>query len=207
MILNRRNMIAGLAAAAPVLAASSLPALAQQQVSLDQISAYLNGLQTVEGQFTQANSDGSRSSGTIYIKRPGRLRFEYAGDDTLMLASGGQLAIFDPRSNLPPDRYPLNQTPLNIILERNVDLSRRNMVRGLQVQGDRATVTAQDPDHPEYGSIELVFATNPMTLWQWTVIDQAGGRTTVSLSQIRLGGQLSDSIFNIESEMRRWERR
>jgi len=63
------------------------------------------------------------STGQIYIKRPGRIRFEYnAPDNSLMIAGGGQVAIFDPRSNTRPDRYPLNQTPLSIILERNVDL-------------------------------------------------------------------------------------
>ncbi|AEM42120.1 LolA family protein [Ketogulonicigenium vulgare] len=203
MRLNRRDLLASAMALSAGTLGGALPAFAQQ-VTLNDISAYLNGLTTAEGRFTQANADGSQSAGAIYIKRPGRMRFEYdPPDNGRMLASGGQLAIFDPRSNLPPDRYPLNQTPLNIILERNVDLGRRNMVRGMQVDGNRAIVTAQDPSHPEYGAIELVFQISPMTLWQWTVIDQAGGRTTTTLSEIRIGGQISDSIFNIESEMRR----
>jgi outer membrane lipoprotein-sorting protein len=76
-----------------------------QQLSLAQISQYLNGLQTAQGGFTQINQDGTLSTGTIYIKRPGRIRFDYAApDNTLVIGGGGSLAIFDPRSNAGPER-------------------------------------------------------------------------------------------------------
>ena len=100
-----------------------------QQLSLGQISQYLNQLQTAEGGFTQINGDGTLSTGTIYIKRPGRIRFEYnPPEKSLVIGQGGQLAIFDPRSNAGPEIYPLNRTPLGIILRRNVDLASARMV-------------------------------------------------------------------------------
>ena len=118
-------------------------AASAQQLSLSQISAYLNQLQTAQGGFTQINSDGTLSTGQIYIKRPGRIRFEYnAPSDSMVLAGGGQLAIFDARSNTGPDRYPLNQTPLSIILQPNVDLGRESMVTNVATDGTTTTVTA-----------------------------------------------------------------
>jgi hypothetical protein len=53
------------------------------------ISAYLNGLTTVEADFTQVNSDGTISTGKIYIKRPGRVRFEYGPPDRSLVIAGG----------------------------------------------------------------------------------------------------------------------
>jgi len=174
-----------------------------QQLSLSQISAYLNQLQTAQGGFTQINSDGTLSTGQIYIKRPGRIRFEYnAPSDSMVLASGGQLAIFDARSNTGPDRYPLNQTPLSIILQPNVDLGRESMVTNVATDGTTTTVTAQDPDNPDYGSIQMVFTANPIELRQWVVIDDLGAETTVILNDLISGGVIRDILFNIQAETR-----
>jgi len=189
---------------AALLATPALVTSAQaQQLSLAEVSGYLNRLVTAQGGFTQINGDGTLSTGQIYIKRPGRIRFEYnAPDNSLMIAGGGQVAIFDPRSNTRPDRYPLNQTPLSIILERNVDLGQRRMVTGHTSDGTTTTVTAQDPDHPEYGNIQLVFTANPVELRQWVVTDDTGGQTTVILNDLVPGAGIAETQFNIRREMR-----
>lgn len=202
MMIRLRPILAALALAlAPVLAG---PASAQQ-LSLAEVSNYLNEMQTAQGGFTQINADGTISTGTLYIKRPGRVRFEYAPpEQSLVVAGGGQVAIFDPRSNTGPDRYPLNQTPLNIILERNVDLTRAEMVTGHTSDGTTTTITAQDPANPEYGSIQMVFTAAPVELRQWIVTDDAGGQTTVVLDGLTTGGQIGDILFNIQAEMANW---
>ena len=182
-------------------------AASAQQLTLAQISQYLNQLQTAQGGFTQINADGSLSTGTIYIKRPGRIRFEYAPPErSMVIAGGGQLAVFDPRSNAGPDRYPLNQTPLNIILQRDVDLGRARMVTGQSYDGTATTITAQDPDHPEYGNIQLVFTAAPIELRQWIVTDDLGNQTTVILNDLVKGGAIGDILFNISAETRKWNK-
>jgi len=198
----KRRLFLTLGAAA--LATPALVTTAQaQQLSLGALSGYLNQLVTAQGGFTQINGDGTLSTGQIFIKRPGRIRFEYnAPDNSLMIAGGGQVAIFDPRSNTRPDRYPLNQTPLSIILERNVDLAQRSMVTGHTSDGTSTTVTAQDPDHPEYGNIQLVFTGSPIELRQWIVTDDTGGQTTVILNDVVPGAAIGEAKFNIRSEMR-----
>ena len=190
--------------AAAALTFAALP-VAAQQLSLGEISAYLNQLQTGSGGFTQINADGTIGTGTIYIKRPGRIRFEYAPPDrSLFLAGGGQVAVFDPRSNEGPERFPLNQTPLSIILAENVDLGRANMVTAHVSDGTTTTVTAQDPEHPDYGSIQLVFTADPVELRQWIVTDDAGSQTTVVLNDLATGVQIGDRAFNIQAEMDAW---
>ena len=199
-MLRRTFLTLGAAAlASPALVTSARA----QELSLGEVSNYLNQLVTAQGGFTQINGDGTLSTGQVFIKRPGRIRFEYnAPDNSLMIAGGGQVAIFDPRSNTPPDRYPLNQTPLNIILERNVDLAQRSMVTGHTSDGTTTTITAQDPAHPEYGNIQLVFTANPVELRQWIVTDDTGGQTTVILNDVVPGAAIGDVKFNILSEMR-----
>ena len=51
-------LTAGLSLSVPLAAAA-------QKLPLNQISSYLNKLQTAKGEFTQINGDGSISKGTI----------------------------------------------------------------------------------------------------------------------------------------------
>jgi outer membrane lipoprotein-sorting protein len=194
--MNRRTLFL-----APVaLLALSVPVLAEK-LSLGTLSKYLNSLTTVEADFTQVNSDGSVSTGRIFIKRPGRVRFEYnPPDKALVLAGGQQVAIFDGKSNVPPEQYPLKRTPLNLILAANIDLGRAKMVVGHSADATSTRVKAQDPEHPEYGTIELVFSADPVELRQWVITDDLGQQTTVILGGMTKGGALGEGMFSITRE-------
>ena len=187
------------------LIALTLPAQAEK-IGLKDLSAYLNKMTTAETDFTQVNADGSVATGKIFIKRPGRVRFEYAPPDrSLVLASAGQVAIFDAKSNQPPEQYPLKRTPLNLILAEKVDLARAKMVVGHKEVENATRVTAQDPENPEYGTIELVFTANPIALRQWIITDDLGSQTTVILGELAKGGDYPTSLFSITSEVDRRE--
>ena len=180
----------------------ALPAAAEK-ISLNEISRYLNGLKTVVADFTQVNADGSVTPGRVFIHRPGRVRFEYKGDSTLVLASGGQVAVFDKKSNTGAQQYPLSRTPLNIILADNVNLGRSGSVIGHAERKNATVVTAQDPQHPEYGNIQMVFTANPTELRQWVVTDDTGKKTTVILGEMQKGVQIPPSRFSITAEAER----
>lgn len=181
--------------------------LAAEKLSLSALSAYLNGLQSAEAKFTQINGDGTISTGDILIKRPGRIRFEYdPPEKTLVVAGGGAVAIFDPKAGPRPETYPLNKTPLSLILAKNVDLARAKMVVGHSYDGTATTITAQDPEHPEYGNIQLKFTDSPVELRQWIINDEGGNSTTVILGEMNKGVTLGDTLFNIETATERQKR-
>jgi len=194
--MDRRTFLATSAAA---LAAT--PAFAAK-LSLDDISRYLNGITLATSEFTQVNDNGTLSTGKFYIKRPGRMRFEYNPPEKLLVMAGaGQVAIFDGKSNINrAERYPLRRTPLNLILEKNVNLARRNMVVGHDFDGTATVVTAQDPENPEYGNIQLKFTANPIELRQWIVTDGQGSKTTVILGQLTKAKDFPSTLFNISYE-------
>ena len=119
-----------------------------------------------------------------------------------MLASGGQVAVFDAKSNQGPQVYPLAQTPLSIILDQNVNLARKGMVTGHSERKNTTVVKAHDPAHPQYGSIEMVF-TAPTELRQWVVTDDTGKKTTVILGEMKKGVSFKPSTFAIQNEINR----
>ncbi|ABD53346.1 LolA family protein [Jannaschia sp. CCS1] len=197
MSITRRHLLG--ATAAFILAGTS--AAFANAIPLAQLSGYLNAMQTAESPFTQINSDGTVSTGTVYIHRPGRVRFDYDGDDLLVMAGGSQVAIFDGRASGPPEQYPLDQTPLRIILQRNVDLGQSGMVSEHSFDGTSTRVVARDPQRPNIGSITLVFTPNPIELRQWVITDEGGAQTTVILGALEQGGRIPARFFSIPQEV------
>jgi outer membrane lipoprotein-sorting protein len=186
---------------APLALIASFGQAQAEKIPLRDLSGYINLLITAETDFTQINADGSIATGKLYIKRPGRVRFEYAPPDrSLVLASAGSVAIFDAKSNQAPEQYPLRRTPLNLILARDVDLIRAKMVVNHVEDGNATRVRAQDPENPEYGTIDLVFTANPVTLRQWVITDDLGQQTTVILGELKTGGNYPPSLFSIDTE-------
>ncbi len=178
----------------------AFPALAEK-LPLNTLSNYLNQMVTAETDFTQVNADGTVATGHIYIQRPGRVRFEYAPpDESLVLASAGTVAIFDAKSNEPPEQYPLDRTPLNLILAANINLAKARMVVGHDADGSSTKVRAQDPAHPEYGTIDLIFTADPVALRQWVITDDLGQQTTVILGELKRGGSYKPSFFSLDVE-------
>lgn len=191
--LTSAALALGLLALTPLAAAA-------QKLPLGEISSYLNKLQTAKGEFTQINDDGSISTGTIYIKRPGKVRFEYnPPESALVVAGSNTVVIYDKKSNEPAQSYPLSRTPLSIILARNVDLGAANMVTGHGFDGTATVVTAQDPENPQYGNIQLKFTGNPVELRQWIINDGNGSQTTVVLGALQKGGNIPDRLFDVGS--------
>ncbi|WP_333559692.1 LolA family protein [Shimia sp. Alg240-R146] len=190
------------AVVAASVAVSALPAQAEQ-ISLDALSDYLNDMVTVQANFTQISDDGSVQTGKLFIKRPGMMRFEYnPPEKALVLTFNNSVAIFDGRSNQPPEVYPLKRTPLSIILDKNVNLGRANMVVGHDYDGTATVVTAQDPENPDVGSLQLKFTADPVELRQWVINDSTGSQTTVILGDTQSGMPLRNRIFDIDRERR-----
>ncbi|MFV0473642.1 MAG: LolA family protein [Pikeienuella sp.] len=193
--MNRRALIiVGLALA---WAGFATPGSAQDARELARISAYLNSISTLEGDFVQIDPDGILSEGRFLMSRPGRIRFEYnEPNPALVIADGSQVGIVDKRYNQ-VERYPLDETPLNLILRENVNLAQEGAVRGIEVADGQMRVRAQDPDNPERGSITMIFGANPLELRQWIIDDSQGGSTTVALSNTRSNVQIAPSQFVI----------
>ena len=178
--------------------------VAAEKISLNEISSYFNAMTTAEAQFSQITDTGETSTGRLFIRRPGRIRFEYDPPEaTLVVVGGGQVAVFDPKSRDEPLRFPLRHSPLNLILEREVDLAQRDMVVAHFEVESQTAVTLQDLENPDYGFIQLIFNDNPVQLHQWVVQDNSGGQTHIILDSLTEGGKLSNMLFNIQHEMRK----
>ena len=169
--------------------------------SLANVSHYLTNLKFLKADFSQINADGTMSSGTILIKRPGRMRFEYyKPDKTLVLVSAGALAIFDPKGDEEPITYPIRNNPISLILKGEVDLLNSGIVENYKVGIDEAFLTIRDPKKPERGNVELVFAGVKPELEEFTIKNENGSFTSIYLKDVEYPQTISETLFSISLE-------
>ena len=180
--------VAVFAAAAPVAAADS-PDMAR-------LKAHISGVHTMTANFVQTDSRGRPAAGKMDLERPGKVRFEYGSGDLLLVANGKTLTLIDYQVGQ-KSSWPLNRTPLGVLLSNSPDLKGRAQV----VPSDNANVVsvrARDPS--QYGSLTLVFlrsgsAPGGLQLYGWTAIDGQNRRTTVKLSNVRYNVAVPASAF------------
>lgn len=196
--MNRRKLIQTTAAAGLV---GLLPSLASAQANpadLTRISNYLNGIGTMQGTFVQVGPDGDLSEGLFYMRRPGRIRFEYQPPNpALIVADGFWVGVYDTLDNT-LDRFPLSETPLDLLLRDRVDLRSEGAIQRIERSAGQLRIVAVDPEAQDQGSITMVFNDNPLELTQWIVQDSQGLATTVALSEIRRNVKIDPNKFFIE---------
>ena len=182
-----------------IISCSSHPSLAER-ISLNKISDYINGLTTLQADFEQINSDGSIDRGKLYIRRPGRMRLEYtAPNNALVIAGAGSVAIFDDKSKNGPTLFPLKKTPLNLLLKKNVDLSKNEMITEHTANNENTFIVAKDPKRKSQGSIKMMFSNSPISLQGWTITNQSNQKTKIILDKLDKKTKIPLYLFNISA--------
>ncbi len=160
-----------------------------------QVQAYLNGLTSVQAHFLQIAQDGATATGTMWLVRPGRIRFQYDPPSPLLLvASHGLVVLHDAKLNQ-TDNLPVGQTPLGLLLRERITLSGDVTVTAFSHHGGVIQVTLVKTASPGDGSLTLVMEDHPMALTGWSVVDAQGRETRIRLSAVSLGGNYDNGIF------------
>jgi outer membrane lipoprotein-sorting protein len=175
--------------------AQAAPLSPADKALVDKAAAYLETLNEDKGRFIQTDPRGNVSQGELYLKRPGKIRFEYDAPSRLLVVSDGKrLAVADPRLKT-RNTYPLNQTPLSVFLSDHVRLD-KGVVVDQVIRTSYGFEIVAHQGKLRSGTLAMVFATAPMRLMEWTVEDAQGGRTRVQVSDLAPAQGLSDALFS-----------
>lgn len=171
-----------------------------ESAALDKLSAYLNSIHTLKSNFVQLSPEGDLAQGEFDLSRPGNLRFAYnPPSPVLVVATGGDIYVKNSRLNT-VDRTSLSDTPLDILLNRDVDLRHNPAVTGVEEQQGTLIVHARANTTRSQSNISLVFAYPAIELRQWMVKDNQGGTTTVALTGVQTGVALPDALFAVPAK-------
>ena len=175
-----------------------------EKFSLADLSNYFNKINTFQADFRQFSDDGSEAKGVILIKKPGRLRIDYQEpEDLLILGSGGQLAIFDPKGDPAPTSFPLNVTPFSLVLENSINFAGSSNILSHDFNQGETSLSLYDPKHPERGYIQLIFSGEKPVLRRWIIQDESGSTTLMNIERYEENIVLGEIQFNIQLEIER----
>jgi len=199
--LKRRRVLAS-ALALVVFPLRFDGALAAKRVEHDdaviQVESYLNSIKTLSARFLQVDSDGNVTKGRFYLRRPGRLRFEYDDPSPLLIVADGIWLILHDRELGQVSRYPLFETPLGALVDEPVNLREKvEVVRVEQALGV-LRIMVVDRANPDDGWIDITFTEPPLILRQWKVRDAQGSTIELSLTDIRVNQNLDPNLFFFE---------
>jgi len=176
--------------------ATAVPAIGADSPDMARLKAHIAQVHTMTANFVQTDARGRSAAGKMQLKRPGKVRFEYGSGDLLLIANGKTLSVIDYQVGQ-KSSYPLNRTPLGVLLSSSPDLRGRAQIMP-DTNSRIVSVRARDP--AQYGSLTLVFlrsgsAPGGLQLYGWTAIDAQNRRTTVKLSDVRYNVAVPESAF------------
>jgi outer membrane lipoprotein-sorting protein len=202
--LDRRGVLALLAALlVPAAARAEAPVPArltvQDRADLDRIAAYLDGIRTIYARFQQVASNGSVASGQMWVERPGRMRFEYDPPSSILLYADGWYVYYVDKALAEVTKVGLQSTPAWFLLRNRIAFDSDLIVTGFERGAEVMRVTVVQKDRSDNGSLTMVFSDRPLALRQWTIVDQRGVSTTVTLNGARTGMPLDAKLFTYEN--------
>jgi outer membrane lipoprotein-sorting protein len=195
-------------AAAPLALIVSVPApvMAQANTGLAQAQAHLRAVNTMTAAFSQTDRRNRTLNGTLYIKRPGKIRFDYGRSANMLIVGNGRALTFVDYDARDVQRWPINDSPLSVLLNPSQDLAR--FARVTRDDDQVLMVEARDRRRREFGTITLAFAKVPsapagLILRGWNVVDAQNHRTSVRLSNHRFNVPVADGLFTYRDPRRR----
>lgn len=163
------------------------------------VQRHVEAMRSLTADFTQTDRAGQVQSGRLTLRQPGRIRFQYApGNPLLIVADGSSLTMIDYEVRQ-VQRWPIRNSPLAVLIDPGANLVRYGR---LNSTGDAniISVEVRDPARPEYGMITMVFerdAASPggLRLYGWVALDAQRHRTSIRLSNLRYNVPVADSMF------------
>lgn len=194
--------VAGSVCAAVVMSlpvAVLLPVSAQAQnaaAEAQKIADHFSSIRTMTGEFVQFGPKGDQQSGTFYLERPGKIRFNYE-NSPIRVISDGQSVVVNNRKLDTWDQYKLSTTPLKMLLDSRIDLSGGRLK---QVRQEPDMITLVVGDRSIFGDSKITMMFDPKTydLKQWTITDAQNLDTTVMVFNVRTGVRFTDDMFKID---------
>jgi outer membrane lipoprotein-sorting protein len=196
-----RGLRAALAAAAIVLSAPAAIAVERPITDpeavgeINRIEDYLNGIKSMESRFIQINPDGSAWNGTLYVRRPGKFRFEYDPPIPHLLIANDNWFFHVDRALQETNVIPLVKTPAQFLVRKDISLKDDFKITKFEQKPGIVEVAMVTRDNPDMGEVTLTFSDKPLELRKWSVRDVQDNLTQVTLQNTRYGVNLNADLF------------
>lgn len=171
-----------------------LPGLVRADVVGD-AEDWFNKISTMQADFIQVASDGSTASGVIHLRRPHQMKIVYDLEEPLILLTTRIWIHVDRPNDRTVTSYPISETPLSLLLKKEVRLRSDAFTTSSNVENGIVRVLLAKETGEAAGELTLEFTEKPFVLRKWTIRDAADVTTTVTLQNMRFGHQYENKMF------------
>ncbi len=170
----------------------------QYDEQIRQVEEYLSNFTSISARFTQSTPGhtGYISNGKIYISRPGKARWEYNSPiPSLLIVNDGRLTYYD--KEVEQVSYAeVPDTPLQVLLHREVRLSGSIKVADLTETASSLTIVLANAEKDdEFEALTLVFDKDPMKLRRIHRTNENNTTTVLTLIEPKFDKKLDESLF------------
>lgn len=177
---------------------------AQSASELTKIEDYLNNIKTLEANFVQMASNGMTSEGRLYIKKPSKIRMEYAPPTSVLIVGNGKYVVFNDQELDQITNIDYEDIPATMILANDIKLNGKDFkVTDFYKDAGMMSITLEHAKSAELGPVTLVFSMKPFELKQWKVIDPQSVEVTLSLYDVSKDKELGDNLFQFKKQRSR----
>lgn len=174
--------------------------LTREQIErLHAIDRYLSSLVNVQGRFIQTDHRNKETRGRFYVKRPGRIRFDYRSPSKLRIVSDGTYLSIEDHDLMTVDKFPLDTTPINLLLGEDVNLARDAVILDMRQDETAVALVLKDKSGSTSGHLQLYFKLPELELYEWVITDAQGLDTRIQLAELVAGKEQSDEFFQSSS--------
>ena len=179
----------------------SLEAKAQSAENLQKIETYLNSMKSIEATFVQMASNGSTAEGRLFIKKPNKIRMEYAEPTNVLIVGNGENIIYNDLDLDQVTHIDYDDIPASMILSDKIkiDGEKVKIIDFYQDTGS-TSITLDYSQKGDIGPITLVFSNNPMELKQWKIVDPQSVEVSVSLYDAKKDIDIDDEVFKFKNK-------
>ncbi len=186
------GLLCGILAAPPALAAKS-----HNAKTVKAISKHFSGVPSLKGEFIQFGPRGQQTGGKFYLKRPGRIRFDYDKPSAISVFADGKTVAVNNKKLKTWDFIPLRKTPLKMLLANKINVGDKS-IKSVKTEPDITTVVLGNRSLFGDSKITLMFDPTNFELRQWTITDNQGKDTSVMIFNVKKNVKLSNRLFKID---------
>ena len=161
----------------------------------DKKEKIINNLQNTKNlnfKFEQ-NINGKIENGNCTIEYPKKIYCKYIKNNKILVSNGKSLVIKTQTSFY---RYPLNKTPLNLILDKKFLIKKVNNLKEKKLDGSRISFEIEENNN----EINVFFDNKTFNLIGWKTKDIYQNLNVTYLSSILKNQQVNKNLFKLPTQ-------